>query len=236
MLAAIFDSSDTNDEVWQKINVLMPQNLVDYVPMISIMSADILNEPAIAPTIIGIIKNLTKFYRYLPNEADFSFTHWVNNDDPGWVFIPWFNENEEDLHLSPLRQLVMNIALQGLLEQKGVYYHKSAVIIPDLPCDLKLYKLPPFVVEGCQGLSKKFLFLGSESISSLLEEYGQKNAQLFLEGMPTKLLMDGWAKGLDRIFGQILIAKDTPLSAVQRNILPEQRYLALDDECVKVKI
>lgn len=235
ILARIFDSSATNDEVWQKLNVLIPQELVNYLPDNDI-AASLLHEPGIARTIISIIKNATQFYRYLEDKSQFSFHGWINNDDPGWIFIPWYDENEEDMHLTPLRQLVMNLVLQGLLEQKGMYHHKSAVIIPDLPCDMKLNKLSPFVVEGCQGLSRKFLFLGSENISALCEEYGQQNAQVFLEGMPTKLLTNGWAKGLNQEHEQILVANDTPLSALQRNLPPGQGYLAINDRCVKIRI
>lgn len=233
--AEIFDSSATNDEVWQKLNVLMPQDIPRYLPDNDIAST-LLYEPGIAPTIMRMIKNATQFYRYLTNESDFSFAQWVSNDDPGWIFVPWSDENEDDIQSTPLRQMAINLVLQGLLEQKGIYHHKSAVIMPELPY-FKLSNLPKFVGECCQGLSRKLLFIGSENIGSLVKEQGQQNAQVFLEGMPTKLFLNGWSQGqCDRTYSPTPIANESPLSAIKRNVPLGQGYLAIDDQCAKVKI
>lgn len=233
--AGIFDSSTTNDQVWQRLNVLMPQDIPRYLPDNDIAST-LLYEPGIAPTIMSIIKNTTQFYRYLKDKSDFSFAQWVSNDDPGWIFVPWFDDNEDDIQFMPLRQLVIDFVLQGLLEQKGIYHHKSAVIIPELP-SVKLNNLPKFVSESCHGLSRKFLFLGSENISSLVKEHGQQKAQVFLEAMPTKLFLNGWSQGqCDRTYSPTPIANESPLSAIERNIPLGQGYLTIDGSGTKIKV
>lgn len=243
VLATIFESSATSDEVWQKLNVFMPQDLQIHLfgdssfvaemrqePMQVFFPGDVkfvaemLQEPVCAETLMSIIKNVTQFYCYLRNESKFSFYDWGNNDDPGWVFIPWFDGNEDDSELMPFRQMAIDLALQGLLAQKEVVHHRTAVVIPDLSC-LKPRSLPRFVMEcrnrQCQG----FPLLGVESVSSAIAGYGQQNTQLIFDCMQTKLL-----------FNEASLGISNRTSTNKQNFPSQQGYLTVDGCFAKVKV
>jgi len=224
VLAAIFDSSATNDEVWEKLNVLMPQDLQAYLPSENSLVSEMLREPVCAVSVTKIIKDVTQFYRYLGSESKFSFHNWGNNDDPGWLFIPWFNQDTEDATLMPLRQMAINLVLQGLLARKEIVHHKTAVVIPDLSC-LKLNSLPRFVTEcrnrQCQG----FPLLGVESVSSAIAGYGQQHTQLIFECMQTKLL-----------FNEALSGTSNLTLGNKQNLPSHQGYLTVDGCFAQVKV
>lgn len=244
VLATIFESSATSDEVWQKLNVFVfiPQDLQAYLPdynkLVAEMLqkpmqvyfpgdiklvAEMLQEPICAETVMSIIKNVTRFYRYLRDESKFSFYNWGNNDDPGWVLIPWFEGDTEDIKLMPFRQMAIDLVLQGLLARKEVAYHKTVVVIPDLSC-LKINSLPRFVMEcrnrQCQG----FPLLGIESISSAIAGYRQQNTQLMLECMQVRLLFNMWLED----------ERDCAERRQRSNRKYNQAYLKVEDRFAKV--
>lgn len=66
-------------------------------------------------------KDVTQFYNY----------KWGKNDDPGWIFIPWFDGCEDNIQLMPSRQMAIDLALRGLMATEEVIYHKTAVVIPN---------------------------------------------------------------------------------------------------------
>lgn len=66
-------------------------------------------------------KDVTQFFNY----------KWGKNDDPGWIFIPWFDGCEDNIQLMRLRQLAIDLALQGLMMREEAIYHKTAVVIPN---------------------------------------------------------------------------------------------------------
>lgn len=224
VMAVIFDSSATNDEVWQKLNVLMPQDLQAYLLSENSLASEMIRESVCAVSVTRIIKNVTQFYRYLGDESKFSLYNWGNNDDPGWLFIPWFEGDPEDAILTPLRQIAIDLVLQGLLARKEVTYHRTAVVIPDSSC-MKLNSLPRFITEcrhrQCQG----FPLLGVDSVSSAIAGYGQQNTQVIFECMQTKLLFNEGSAGISNL-----------TSANQQNLLSQQGYLTVDGYFAKVKI
>lgn len=224
VLAVIFDSSGTNDEVWQKLNVLMPQDLQAYLPVENSLASEMLREPICAVAVTRIIKNVTQFYRQLGSDSKFSFYNWGNNDDPGWLFIPWFDGNTEDVALMPLRQMAIDLVLQGLLARKEVVHHRTAVVIPDLSC-LELNSLPRFVMDCRNRQCHGFPLLGVESVSSAIAGYGQQNTELIFECMQTRLLFNEGSLGI----------RNLTLTNKQ-NFPSQQGYLTVDDCFAKVKV
>ncbi|MEO0373974.1 MAG: type IV secretion system DNA-binding domain-containing protein [Cyanobacteria bacterium P01_A01_bin.17] len=183
LLADLYDRCDDNAQLWQVLSTYSIESLKGFLA--GTVSARYFESEKTGASVLSTLVNSMRFYRHLPDPADFSFSQWGRENDPRWLFLPIFEDTAE--RYKALYSMAFELMLTGLLSNESRQM-KTALVIDELGALNHLRSLARLLSE-----SRKFggtAILGTQTEAQIDKVYGQNDRRILLQGTATKLILN----------------------------------------------
>jgi type IV conjugative transfer system coupling protein TraD len=188
-LAAALEKLSSRQSIGELTQILTKSSLEEFCHFFQNTTAAAYADPKGERTTVSIRSTLTSKIQSLEimarePQGQFSFRHWMQETDKGWLFLATRADQREVL--CPLISAHLSMALKALMQQFPDPKRRCWFVIDELPA---LNKTPALLTAATEG--RKYgacLVLGIQDMAQLKAKYGIHESQTLLNQMNTKVL------------------------------------------------
>ncbi len=181
---AILERTSNNKQVWEALTRYSLNQLRDL--MVGTPAMRYFGDGKMATNVTAAYVDRCRFYECLPEANNpFSFFGWGARDEPRWLWMPIFEEQEEILR--PYMTMAMELVIRGLLTNDNRNI-KTAIVIDELAALDEIPSLRHLLAQG-----RKFqtsCFLATQALAQVREIYGGQMQSILLQTTKTKLILN----------------------------------------------
>lgn len=224
---SILERTHNNSQVWQVLTSYSLTELRDLLQGTPAMRY--FGDAKTATNVIATYIDRCRFYEYLLNDASdhqssFSFFDWGAGNDPRWLWMPIFEEQEEIVR--SYLTMSMELVIQGLLANEQRALH-TAIFIDELAALDEITSLRKILAQGRK--FKTTCFLATQAVAQIREVYGEQMPAILLQTSKTKLILNCPDPDSARLMADCM-GRQVRLEAPWTNSLSRQVDLLLRQE------